>query len=193
MQARRRAALAAAPPARAQLPRAVDVAVGRHALHLDGGADLLWLRLLRFRAGRSLAILLEQHGRDGDLDARRRALDPERARRAVPAVGLAVPARLHELPLGDRKLVDPDAGRARRVALRAAALSAALRPAQLGAVFPLGMYAVANWQMARALDLPFLDAIPYAFVYLALPAWTAAFLGLFGTLWSGFRQPSLDL
>ena len=67
-------------------------------------------------------------------------------------------------------------------------------PLYWGAVFPLGMYTVATWQMAHALDLPFLDAIPHVFVYLALVAWTVAFLGLAGTLWSGLRQrPALDL
>ena len=66
-------------------------------------------------------------------------------------------------------------------------------PLYWGAVFPLGMYTVATWQMARALDLPFLDAIPHVFVYLALIAWAAAFLGLVRTLWSGLRQPALDL
>jgi tellurite resistance protein TehA-like permease len=61
-------------------------------------------------------------------------------------------------------------------------------PLYWGAVFPLGMYTVATWQMAHALDLPFLDAIPHAFVYLALLAWTAAFVGLATTLWAGLRR-----
>ncbi len=61
-------------------------------------------------------------------------------------------------------------------------------PLYWGAVFPLGMYTVATWQMARALDLPFLDPLSHVFVYLALMAWTAAFLGLAGTLWAGLRQ-----
>ena len=67
-------------------------------------------------------------------------------------------------------------------------------PLYWGAVFPLGMYTVATWQMAHALDLPFLDAIPHVFVYLALIAWTVAFIGLAGTLWAGLRhRPALDL
>lgn len=63
-------------------------------------------------------------------------------------------------------------------------------PLYWGAVFPLGMYTVATWQMARALDLPFLDPVPHVFVYLALLAWTVAFAGLVGTLWTGLRQPA---
>jgi tellurite resistance protein TehA-like permease len=64
-------------------------------------------------------------------------------------------------------------------------------PLYWGAVFPLGMYTVATWQMAHAMDLPFLAPISQVFVWLALLAWTAAFLGLLGTLWSGLRQPAL--
>jgi tellurite resistance protein TehA-like permease len=63
-------------------------------------------------------------------------------------------------------------------------------PLYWGAVFPLGMYTVATWEMAHALDLPFLDAIPHVFVYLSLLAWAAAFIGLVGTLWTGLRQPA---
>jgi tellurite resistance protein TehA-like permease len=66
-------------------------------------------------------------------------------------------------------------------------------PLYWGAVFPLGMYTVATRQMARALDLPFLEPIPHVFVYVALLAWTAAFVGLLGTLWTGLRQPALRL
>jgi tellurite resistance protein TehA-like permease len=61
-------------------------------------------------------------------------------------------------------------------------------PLYWGAVFPLGMYTVATEQMARAMDLPFLAAIPRVFVYVALLAWTAAFAGLLASLWSGVRQ-----
>lgn len=51
-------------------------------------------------------------------------------------------------------------------------------PQYWGAVFPLGMYAVATYKMAEALKLDFLDAIPKAFLALALLAWLAAFVGL---------------
>jgi tellurite resistance protein TehA-like permease len=48
-------------------------------------------------------------------------------------------------------------------------------PLYWGAVFPLGMYAVGTFDMARALDLGFLDAIPHYFAYIALAAWLVAY------------------
>ncbi len=51
-------------------------------------------------------------------------------------------------------------------------------PLYWGAVFPLGMYAVATYRMAEALKLEFLDPIPQVFLWLALAAWLATFAGL---------------
>ena len=51
-------------------------------------------------------------------------------------------------------------------------------PLYWGAVFPLGMYAVATKQMAAALGLPFLVPLAPAFFAVALTAWTLAFIGL---------------
>ncbi|MBS1879558.1 MAG: tellurite resistance/C4-dicarboxylate transporter family protein [Actinobacteria bacterium] len=51
-------------------------------------------------------------------------------------------------------------------------------PLYWGAVFPLGMYAVATYRMAEALSLEFLEPLPQVFLGLALAAWAATFVGL---------------
>ena len=51
-------------------------------------------------------------------------------------------------------------------------------PHYWGAVFPLGMYTVATWQMAYAMDLAFLQIVPRFFIYAALLAWVTTFIGL---------------
>jgi tellurite resistance protein TehA-like permease len=51
-------------------------------------------------------------------------------------------------------------------------------PLYWGAVFPLGMYAVATHELGKAMDLDFLAVLPPIFLYAALVAWTAAFAGL---------------
>lgn len=58
----------------------------------------------------------------------------------------------------------------------------AYEPQFWGMVFPLGMYTTSTFQLARALGLPFLEAIPHAFIYLALLAWIATFSGLLLTI-----------
>ncbi len=55
-------------------------------------------------------------------------------------------------------------------------------PLHWGAVFPLGMYAAATWQMARVMDLDFLQPLAECFTYLAILAWAGAFVGLLTTL-----------
>jgi tellurite resistance protein TehA-like permease len=61
-------------------------------------------------------------------------------------------------------------------------------PLYWGAVFPLGMYAAATWQMARPMELNFLQAIPECFVYLAVAAWVATFIGFIGTIARGMTE-----
>ncbi len=54
----------------------------------------------------------------------------------------------------------------------------AYEPSYWGLVFPLGMYTVCTFQIAKALELPFLFAVPQYFVYIALAAWLLTFVGL---------------
>lgn len=55
-------------------------------------------------------------------------------------------------------------------------------PLYWGAVFPLGMYTVCTYKMARAMELEFLLVVPRYFIYVAIVAWLATFAGLLHTL-----------
>jgi tellurite resistance protein TehA-like permease len=58
-------------------------------------------------------------------------------------------------------------------------------------VFPLGMYTASTFQLAKALSLPSLSAIPHYFFYVALAAWLAVLAGmLYSLVVSGFSTRS---
>lgn len=62
-------------------------------------------------------------------------------------------------------------------------------PLYWGAVFPLGMYAAGTHEMAQAMALDFLAFVLPFFLYVALAAWTAAFVGLIRQLIRHLRMP----
>jgi tellurite resistance protein TehA-like permease len=51
-------------------------------------------------------------------------------------------------------------------------------PVYWGLVFPMGMYTVATFQLAKAMKLDFLFLIPEFFIYIALIAWLTTAVGL---------------
>jgi tellurite resistance protein TehA-like permease len=51
-------------------------------------------------------------------------------------------------------------------------------PLLWGAVFPLGMYAACTWHMDAAMGFGFLSGIAHAFLFVALAAWLATFVGM---------------
>lgn len=66
----------------------------------------------------------------------------------------------------------------------------AYEPSYWGLVFPLGMYTVCTFQLAKALGLDFLYAVPQYFVYFAIAAWIATFMGLVIQLMGKIRVSS---
>lgn len=58
-------------------------------------------------------------------------------------------------------------------------------PLYWGAVFPLGMYAACTFEMAQAMHFEFLQVIPQVMVYVAMAAWSLAFVGLLRSLVRG--------
>ncbi len=60
-------------------------------------------------------------------------------------------------------------------------------PHYWGLVFPLGMYTACTFVLSQASGLPFLAAIPHVFLWIALAAWLAAFLGMLAAVGRSFR------
>ncbi len=63
-------------------------------------------------------------------------------------------------------------------------------PSCWAAIFPLGIYSAATWQMAKALGLPFLDALPWTLFLAALAAWALAFVAILFDLSKNFALHS---
>jgi tellurite resistance protein TehA-like permease len=51
-------------------------------------------------------------------------------------------------------------------------------PLYWGAVFPLGMYTACTYRLTQVMDIPFLEPIPRAFVWVAFAAWLLTIAGL---------------
>ncbi len=66
-------------------------------------------------------------------------------------------------------------------------------PLYWGAVFPLGMYTVCTFQLARAVHMDFLIVIPQYLIYLALFVWLLAAIGLAHRLFTLFRQGAAEI
>ncbi|MBI2869919.1 MAG: tellurite resistance/C4-dicarboxylate transporter family protein [Chloroflexi bacterium] len=61
-------------------------------------------------------------------------------------------------------------------------------PLYWGAVFPLGMYTAATFQLAAVNGLPFVAAIARVFIFAAMAAWLATFTGLALGIVNGYRS-----
>lgn len=64
-------------------------------------------------------------------------------------------------------------------------------PLYWGAVFPLGMYAVATFRMAESMSLDFLDAIPRVFLWIALAAWLLTLTGMLRRIFRRLRPAQI--
>ncbi len=64
-------------------------------------------------------------------------------------------------------------------------------PVYWGLVFPMGMYTVATFRLAKAMKLDFLFLIPRFFIFIALTAWVITAYGLVRHLIDTFRKTSV--
>src|SRR5262245_15355460 len=55
-------------------------------------------------------------------------------------------------------------------------------------VFPLGMFTAATFQLSRATGIGFLEAVPRAFIWIALAAWTLTFIGMMRSILTRGRR-----
>jgi len=66
-------------------------------------------------------------------------------------------------------------------------------PLYWGAVFPMGMYTVATYEMADAMHLDFLFPIPRYFIYIALLSWISVFIGFMVNLISAIKKYRFEI
>lgn len=62
-------------------------------------------------------------------------------------------------------------------------------PSYWGMVFPLGMYSVCTFRLVEAIHVDFLMTLSVAFVYVAIFAWAAIFMGLLRNLAKSISSP----
>ncbi|HET7847999.1 MAG TPA: C4-dicarboxylate ABC transporter, partial [Pseudolabrys sp.] len=61
-------------------------------------------------------------------------------------------------------------------------------PTLWGLVFPLGMYALASLRLSQAADVPVLQTLSQAMVWVALAAWIVTALGFAVATWRSYRE-----
>jgi tellurite resistance protein TehA-like permease len=106
-------------------------------------------------------------------------------RGAVSKFGASVLEGFYSVLLGDGHLVDSELAVLAMWRYVYQRFPLKYDPLYWGAVFPLGMYTACTFQMAQVIELDFLIVLPRIFIYVALVARLATFLGLCRTLCTG--------